>query len=269
MSRGLERVWGFLSPAQQANYRERERQYFEQVLVPRAIPWNEQTVKYERELCIQGETFTPTRLFDCQPYTPKHDKDDTHKVISPDGHFSYANMLLPRGTPLELWQGKRQDGKVWFTTDIVIPSLQFGPKTAKRGQAWMSYTPAEVLSQRQGVRLAKGKVVIGGLGMGYFLRQVAAKKSVTEIVVVELRQDLLDWFGNRLVDEVRQASGKKITVICGDAKEHVGQHGADTRYLYDIWDSFPTYVSPEWEKLAGSVEHFWGWGWIRDRWGSY
>ena len=53
------------------------------------------------------------------------------------------------------------------------------------GNVWMSLTPNEMISQRDGIEAAKGTVVIGGLGLGWFLRKVCEKESVDRVIVVD------------------------------------------------------------------------------------
>jgi hypothetical protein len=94
-----------------------------------------------------------------------------------------------------------QKGLVLWDGDITLPSLidmhidrKAGTafpdclsekERVRRGAVWMSLTPNEMLSQRSGIQKASGKVLIGGLGLGWFLRKVCAKPMVEEVIVVE------------------------------------------------------------------------------------
>ena len=124
----------------------------------------------------------------------------------------------------------------------------------------MAYTPAEVFTQRQGVRRATGTVLIAGLGLGWLIRKVAEKKSVKKIILVEKSEGLMQWYGCRLVDEIFRETGTPIEIIVDDAWNHLGKHGSDTRYLFDIWSSYPVFLSQEQRKLVRGVRYFWGWG---------
>lgn len=246
----LRRIWGFLTEQQQQHY-------FRQ-LSHRAVDWDEKKTTFARDLVINGKSFNAPRLFLTQP----GDSKTAEVCYSPTQLFSYRNRTFPRGKPLEIMQGCRT-GNVWFTEDVVIPVLLTGPADTCPGRVWMSYTPMEILSQRKGLQLAAGTVVIGGFGMGWFTEAVMAKHSVKKVVVVEISQELIDWYGQETVNRLQKQYGKPIELICGDAKEHLGKHGKDARHLYDVWCSYPAYVTPEWRQLAQTVKFFWGWGWVK------
>lgn len=261
-------IFGFSSPARQAAILKQEREYEQRLIKGEAgwpiTPWDEDKTKFSKVLVLDGKTFNPHRLFDVAPCSLlKPGLDPKKHRFSPAKKFAYRNSILPAGRRLELWQGQ-QRGKVSFTTDVVIPTLVKGDLWDKCNRhehaVWMSITPSEILSARRGISLARGKCVVGGLGLGLFLRKIANKKTVTEIVVVEIEEDLLDWFGRDLCQQLAKETGKSITVICGDAMQELGKHGKDTRYLYDIWDGFPAYPSYKEEQAFATVDHFWGWG---------
>jgi hypothetical protein len=121
----------------------------------------------------------------------------------------------------------------------------------------MSLTPAEMISQRNGIHKAKGKVVIGGLGMGWFLRRVCEKEDVDEVIVVERSQELLDWYGHRLCER----HPKVTAVICNDVYSETTRHG-NAQFLLDIW---PTYLGARQDKRLRKAREslggrLWAWG---------
>jgi spermidine synthase len=59
----------------------------------------------------------------------------------------------------------------------------------------MSLTPTEVMTQRGGVRAARGAVLIGGLGLGWLLRKVCETPEVEKVIVVEISREVLEWYG--------------------------------------------------------------------------
>jgi hypothetical protein len=169
-------------------------------------------------------------------------------LFSPKGNFAYYNRIHPEGDDLKLY-GK-QEGVVFFNGDVVIPTLvdtnliglageRFADDIplslrATYGPVWMALTPMEMITQRTGVKMAKGTVVIGGLGLGWLLRKVCEKPEVERVIVVEISQELLDWYGYRICGRY----SKVTDVICDDVYNQIGKHGPWTRYLLDIW---PTY----------------------------
>lgn len=252
---------------QREQQQRHEREIFDRAVdAGEVIAWDEMKIKWQKRMFIDGNTFKPELNRPEAPVIKPGEKDEKKKwIYSPEEKWAYANRTYPAGKALETAQGPKNCGKVWFTTDIVLPTLLHAenPAYSSRGIPWeimMSYTPMEILTLRPGVRQAKGKVLIGGLGLGVFLRMVAAKKSVTEIVVVESCQDLLNFLGNEIVEKERERSGKPITLICDDVYDHVGKHGDDTRHLLDIWPSFGNYPGLRFEKLRKEGHHMWGWG---------
>jgi len=165
-------------------------------------------------------------------------------VVSPQGNFAYQNRIVPEGDPLRLY-GK-QPGVVVWNGDIVHPILidltrshtgdRFDANTPLKdrvqfGAIWMSLNPMEVLTQRSGVRMAKGKVVIGGLGLGWLLRKVCDKAEVDHVIVVEKSKELLDWYGYKMCGSFAKVSD----VICDDIYNQIDKYGLEARYLLDIW----------------------------------
>ena len=255
----------FLSPETLKRLEQQEREYAQKLIAKGGEPWDENKTKFKKQLVIDGNTFKPRQRFNTKPVDidliSKNPSFKSHS-ISPNKTMCYRNTLWKSGAKVDLWQGNRR-GHVYFTTDVIIPTL-CKIYDNKPDNVWMSYTPAEILSMRRGISMASGKIVVGGLGLGYFLESVTKKKTVTEIVVVEKSQDLLDWYGNSIIEELRSTTGKTITVICDDAIEHLGKHGTDTKYLYDIWDSFPVCLTLKECKAINEVDNFWGWGVFAD-----
>jgi hypothetical protein len=220
-------------------------------------------------LRLDAATYKQRPLFDTPPFLWE---TGGQYVISPEGNFAYCNRILPAGEPLRLY-GK-QEGKVVWNGDVVIPTLidtnryahtgeRFAPdmpsyERARFGAVWMSLTPMEMMTQRSGVKMAKGTVVIGGLGLGWLLRKVCEKPEVERVAVVEKCQELLDWYGYRMCGQF----GKVAYVVCDDIYNQIGRHGAWARYLLDIW---PTYACASKDDRLVPVRRrlkrlLWAWG---------
>lgn len=258
------RIWGFLSPSTRDDYTERARESRKRAAARHCEDWHEERTKFNKCLSLRGATYDVTRyrLFDSPPCSanPRPSLAVTGMVSSPSGRYWYANRALRAFDALDLFQGHRR-GEVFFDADVVIPALYEHARSDFR--VWMGISPAEIMSQRAGVRAAKGHVLVGGLGLGWLLWKVADKKSVTKITVVEQSQELLDWYGTQLCQRIARETDTEIEVICDDVLHHLGKHGDDVRHLIDIWPSFPTYIndlSKPWQMAIASVKHFWGWG---------
>src|SRR5579871_4800092 len=168
--------------------------------------WDEDRTESRRWLYLDAKTYKVDRLFPLAS-TPK--SDPTY-IASPKGSFAYMNCLVAAGTEIPLFGGKRLK-RVVFNGPVTVPALvdltrwsdagdRFPRRTSQRqrvihGNVWMSLTPGEMISQRSGIQRARGKVVIGGLGLGWFLRKVCERPDVEEVIVVEQSRELLDWYG--------------------------------------------------------------------------
>lgn len=93
----------------------------------------------------------------------------------------------------------------------------------------MSDTPMERRSNVAVVRMARGHVLIAGLGIGMILHPILAKPEVTRVTVVEKYGDVIKLVGPTLPQE-------KLELIEADILTWVPTKGAkyDTIY-FDIW----------------------------------
>jgi hypothetical protein len=229
--------------------------------------WDEDTTQPQPLLYLDAATYRVETLFDVTP-SPRLSPE---YLVSPSGNFAYINAILSRHEPLKLL-GKTP-GLVAWNGDVVIPMLidmqrqsrsgqRFPLSTPERhratwGNVWMSLTPSEMITQRSGVRRASGKVVIGGLGLGWLLKKVCEKEEVREMVVVEISQEVLDWYGYDLGRRYAKVTG----MICNDVYKEIGRHG-DCQYLLDIW---PIYQGASMDKRLRHIRRklgrrLWAWG---------
>lgn len=160
----------------------------------------------------------------------------------------YTRVLLPCES-LPVYRGRFQTGEVSFTTPVSIPTLGDNIYT------WMSLTPSEISSQVPGVRRARGNVLIGGLGLGWFARKVLEQPGVTRVTVVDSRQPILDYFGKPLARDF----GDRVRFVCGDAFKCVRPSAYDT-VLYDIWPGCGQSANDaRWLKIASRHPNAWAW----------
>lgn len=91
--------------------------------------------------------------------------------------------------------------------DIEILELH-GPQ-----HIWMRLTPLEIQASYFAIKMAKGKVGVVGLGLGYVVEEMAKKPEVEEVVVYEISKDVIDLYYSNF------PKNNKIKVIYGDAFE--------------------------------------------------
>lgn len=113
----------------------------------------------------------------------------------------------------------------------VIPPASYVKLAHETRGVVMSDTPAEAW-EHQDALLAKGRVLVAGLGVGLVAGSLAAKDDVSEVVVVEIDQDVIDLVGPYYHDN------PKITIVKGDIFDYLSSPaGAFDFAWFDIWDS--------------------------------
>ena len=253
----LPKSWQDSIRKQEKEAREAEARYFEEVLVPNAIDWDPDFAKKDlndlKKVCFKASTYIAAQkpLFpDVKPVILSqknlreiHPNDIQGPVMtngSREVKWVYRNAVLTRGDDLWLAFGNAK-GKCYFDDDIAIPQLCHYRKGhwERPFLVWMSHTPMEMFTQRGGIRHCSGRVCIGGYGMGWFLEQVAAKKNVKEIVVVERSKELLDWFARAHCKKVQKETGKKIRIVCEDVFPYLEKHHTEfDKIALDVFSSY-------------------------------
>jgi hypothetical protein len=212
--------------------------------------WDEDRTRYSERLLLRADSYRPESLFDIEP-----SQHWSEGAVSPSGSFLYCNRILAAGTPLKLAMSPERTGTVEFDGPVVLPTLF--DLTGPSPDAWMSLTPNEIITLRPGVLRASGTVVVGGLGLGWFLRKVHDRPQVERVVLVEASRELLGWYGHDLCGRL-----PKVTdVICGDVYDHVGRFGAKAKHLLDIWKDYgECLLDEQFLRYKRLYKHFWGWG---------
>lgn len=270
----VQQKWTVRPSKELKRYRKRLRRACHDELAQcKVVSWNEDTTEFASQLVIDAESFSVDPVFDTPPAKLEHLANRNRYAVSPNETFAYQNRICHVGTPLQL----HGHGYAFFTDDVTLPTLidlnrdskgtpfsaitDQGTRVAL-GNIWMSVTPNEVMSQRSGIEAAEGTVVVGGLGLGWFVRKVCEKACVERVIVVEQSQELLDWYGYDLCAKHSKVSD----VICDDIYNQLGSHGSDATYLLDIWPTQEAVNSDQrfihWKSNFG--ERLWGWGWHDD-----
>lgn len=215
----------------------------------RAAPWDEDKTPFQSVMWLQAATWKPPVLFDVPPLEGLPGERGlswkTHAVKCPgtDRHFLYVNHVLPPGHALSVRETARgPSGRAFFDGPVLCPTLfEILPHMGYEQEIWMSITPMEVLSQRPMLREAFGRVVVGGLGLGWFLNKVCADEAVTEVVVVEKDRALLNWLMPAVAARHPAVAGRPITWVADDVYAYMAgdtKNWGRTQYLLDIWAGF-------------------------------
>ncbi len=117
---------------------------------------------------------------------------------------------------------------VWFD-EKGIPFLKFDDTI------WMTLKHKIVQTHYLTISRAKGAVLAGGLGLGYFPLRIAAKENVHRVDVYELDGRVVDFFLEQFSDRPEM---KKINVTQGDFRELASGH-----YDYALVDIYTNPIS--------------------------
>lgn len=230
--------------------RAAQRNTYRNARIAKCIPWSP-TIKWASELNVKADTYPVRSYFG----------GETN--VSPDGRWQYSEIVVPCGQPLRTYYGPRK-GDVLFDGDVRVPRVkQRLHNEVWPVDPWMSLTPMEYLTLRAGTRLAKGHVVVAGLGLGHQLVEVSLRKGVKKITLVEKSQTLVDW----ILPEVRRHLGSApVEVVIGDACKVLPDLTADIALV----DVFPDYGSNRFEAyvpdhglrpvVCPNISRVWCWG---------
>lgn len=133
----------------------------------------------------------------------------------------------------------------------------------RRGECWMSLTPLEFESQETGIRLARGHVLIFGLGLGWAAAATAASAEVDSVTVVERDPEVLAL--HRELDifaQLPDAARAKLRIVEGDAYAYAPDRPVDLM-MPDIWlplvnDGRVEEVGRMQSNVRAAAIYFWG-----------
>ena len=131
--------------------------------------------------------------------------------------------------------------------DVVVHELCEGSGT------WMTDLPIEQAQIDPLLTPMRGRVLVGGLGLGYAAQVLACKSTVREVVVIERSPEVIELVAKHL----RKTGKRKIRIIEADLHEWLvqNQHERFDWAFYDIWapdgeDTFHNHVAPLRRKTA-------------------
>lgn len=138
-------------------------------------------------------------------------------------------------------------------SDIKMPRLLIN------GHLWMSLTPMEIQSAALAIFRAKGHVVSGGLGLGYFALRAAAKPEVSKVTVFEQDALVIEWFNRTFKD---RAEFKKIEIIPGDMRKTFKKYSVDFCFVDIYQDMLPDEVLTDASQFRrqNKIQRYMFWG---------
>lgn len=100
------------------------------------------------------------------------------------------------------------------------------------GQIWMSDVPAEIYDASKMVNNPSGRVLVGGLGLGYISTLLNEKKKITKLIVVEKSKEVI-----RLVWPHLGLDLNRCQIIQDDVFDFAKDCGPFDWIFMDIWRS--------------------------------
>lgn len=97
----------------------------------------------------------------------------------------------------------------FFQTEYPFPAV------LENGREWMTLQPNEMVTTWPAIKMAKGRVLTYGLGLGYFAYHASQKENVESVTVVDISQDVIDLFRTHILPQFPHK--EKITLIREDA----------------------------------------------------
>lgn len=185
------------------------------------------------------------------------------KVLSVrEGDFLLTESSYERG---EIFQYDMPD----LSLSYIVPKLGFLTESAtfptiyEGNVPWMSVCPSEIYSMKPHVLAASGRVLVLGLGLGYFPFMISRKSEVKSIVIVELREEVIKIFNDHILPQF--PFKEKIEVVRADALKYLAST-ADGQFDYcfaDIWENqfdgavYYKEIKPFEEKLPSTRFSYW------------
>ena len=110
------------------------------------------------------------------------------------------------------------------------------PTVFENGREWMAIKPNEIETMKDSVKNARGRVLVYGLGIGYFAYMVSEKNEVDTVTIVERDQNVIDLFNKYILPQFPNKA--KITIVKSDAFDYAKNKMGNGSFNYiftDLW----------------------------------
>ena len=179
-----------------------------------------------------------------------------------EGKFLLTEGRYARG---EIFQYDMPD----FSAEYTVPKLGFFsspvrfPSLYEGDTPWMSVCPSEIASMERDIARARGRVLVLGLGLGYFPYMALLNPAAVSVTVVERSPEIAGLFYENLLPQFPDPS--RVRIVEDDAFDFLActEDGSYDYVFCDLWfgvsDGIAPYLSlKEHEKrLSGAEFRFW------------
>ena len=185
------------------------------------------------------------------PKIKEENWDLGYQAYEPYEGFIYRDMLFEKDY-VEIPQIGYFDEKFSF------------PTVFENGREWMAIKPNEIETMKKPIEKAKGRVLVYGLGIGYFAFMVSEKAEVESVTIVERDENVIKLFERHILPQF--PNKQKIIVIKSDAFDFAKNEMKKGSFNYvftDLWhdvsDGVDLYVKMEKYEALCPNSHFEYW----------
>ncbi|MBO5287062.1 MAG: hypothetical protein J6B34_02950 [Clostridia bacterium] len=110
------------------------------------------------------------------------------------------------------------------------------PTVFENGVEWMAIKPNEIETMKETIKKARGRVLVYGLGIGYFTYMASMKDEVECVTVVERDENAIKLFNEYILPQFPRKD--KITIVKSDAFEYAQREMKKGNFDYcftDLW----------------------------------
>jgi len=152
--------------------------------------------------------------------------------------YRIERILHPAGEPITVVSMRdfiftgRKALKVCYNEPVPITILK------DKDGIWMTDVPAEQASAHNALRKCKGRVLVGGLGLGYFAKKIQEKNNVTSVIIIEISKDVINLVWKHLKLD------KRFIIVCMDIKKYLKAYTSNRRFDWvylDVWHADSEY----------------------------
>lgn len=171
------------------------------------------------------------------------------------GNFQLGTATYTKG---EFFQYDFPD----FSTVPVVPKVGFFdgkitfPSIYEGVTPWMSICPSEIFSMEEPISRAHGRVLVLGLGLGYYPFMISKFDHVNEIVIVERQKEVIELFNKYLLPQFSHK--EKIRVIQADALDYVKELRSEEGFAADDSGRFDFCFADIWENQVDGARAYRG-----------
>ncbi len=129
-----------------------------------------------------------------------------------------------------------------LTGRLVVPKLGFFtrklrfPAIYEGNMPWVSVCPSEINSMKDDIAKMSGRVLVLGLGLGYFAYMCARREDVSQVTVVEINEKILNVFKKHILPLMECKDKIKLVLADAIAYTDAVSDGEYDCVYGDIWE---------------------------------